>query len=142
MFVILTFTGLAHGARSFTGRERIVAAAAAASPASIASVRVKTAGRQIEVALSDVDWIETQGNYLALHTGTAVHLLRETSLRFEAKLDPAAFVRVHRRTLVALDRVLEINPLGNGDASLVLRGGVSLRVSRSYRDKLREALRR
>ena len=141
VFVILAFTGLAHAVRSF----RSVAptpSVEAPPPAFITSVSVRSGRRQIEVALSDVNWIETQGNYLALHIGAVVHLIRETSVAFEAKLDPTAFVRIHRRTLVALDRVHEVKALGNGDALVGLRDGTSLRASRSYRDQLRGALRR
>jgi two-component system LytT family response regulator len=140
-FCILAFTGLAQAARSVS-RVEPLPVGASPSPAFVTSVWVKNGGRQIEVSLNEVDWIETQGNYLALHTGSSVHLIRETSVAFEAKLDPAAFVRIHRRTLVALDRVREIKPLGNGDASVSIAEGTSLRVSRSYRDRLREALQR
>ncbi len=88
--------------------------------------------------LANVDWIETQGNYLALHAGPAVHLIRETSVRFEARLDPRRFVRIHRRTIVALDRIRDVAALSNGDASLRLNDGTELRMSRGFRDAVLE----
>jgi DNA-binding LytR/AlgR family response regulator len=97
---------------------------------------VKTRGRVTLVELDDVDWIETQGNYLALHVGSAVHLIRESHARFEEGLDPARFARIHRRMIVAVDRIGDIAPLGAGDAALRLKDGTELRVSRSFRDRL------
>lgn len=98
-----------------------------------ATVTVKTRGGTLLVPLSDIDWIETQGNYLALHVGSAVHLVRATLARFEAGLDSQQFVRVRRTTVVAADRVRLIAPLSNGDAELHLHDGTRLRVSRTYR---------
>jgi len=90
--------------------------------------------------VGDIDWIETRGNYLALRAGKTTHLIRETLTAFEAKLDPAAFVRIHRRVLVALDRVSEVAPAGNGDATVTLHDETQLRVSRNYRQRLRDTL--
>lgn len=103
-------------------------------------VTVGARGRVTLVEIAAVDWIETQGNYLALHAGPATHLIRETSVAFEAKLDPARFVRIHRRTIVALDRVRELLPMANGDAVVRLADGRKLKVSRSYRPTVRAAL--
>lgn len=97
------------------------------------SVVVKTRGREWRVDLAQVDWIESQGNYLALHCGPDSHLLRLGLATLEAKLDPARFVRIHRRIIVALDRVCTLAPLGAGDASLHLSNGTKLRLSRTYR---------
>lgn len=102
----------------------------------LSHVMTKVRGRQTLVALSQVDWIETQGNYLALHAGDSVHLVRQTITAFEAQLDPRHFVRVHRRALVAVDRIQDLKPLTNGDAELRLRGGQAIRVSRRYRKQL------
>jgi hypothetical protein len=85
----------------------------------------------------DIDWIESQGNYLALHAGPQVHLIRKTLKTLESKLDDSRFVRIHRRTIVAIDRVRAMKPLTNGDAVVTLANGRELRVSRSRRDDLR-----
>jgi hypothetical protein len=103
-------------------------------------VAVKTRGRLSYVDLADVEWIETQGNYLALHTGTATHLIRETAARFETQLDPAHFVRIHRRILLAVDRLRDMRPEGNGDATVRLHSGQELRVSRRYREGLKQRM--
>jgi hypothetical protein len=101
---------------------------------------IKDRGRLILVDIASIDWIETQGNYQALHVGDRVHLLRETSARLGERLGPDRFARIHRRTMIALDRVREIEALPNGDAIARLIGGVELRVSRSHRAVLRERL--
>jgi two-component system LytT family response regulator len=101
---------------------------------------VKERGRLTLLDLRSVDWIETQGNYQALHSGDAVHLIRETSTRLFAGLDPSRFVRIHRQSIVALDRVRKIEPLSNGDAVIRLSTGVELRVARGHRERLRQRL--
>ena len=91
--------------------------------------------------MKDVDWIETQGNYLALHVGPAVHLLRESLARLETQLDPVSFARIHRRVIVAKDRIREVKSAGAGDALLRLTDGTELRLSRLYRDRLASLIR-
>ena len=97
-------------------------------------------GRVILLQVDAIDWIETQGNYQALHAGAATHLLRATSAELSARLDPARFARIHRRATVALDRVAAIEPLANGDGVVRLRDGTELRLTRSFRDALRGRL--
>jgi two-component system LytT family response regulator len=92
------------------------------------------------VAVADVDWLEAEGNYVALHAGGAEHLLRETLAALEARLDPARFVRVHRSAIVNLERVAQLLPHGKNDAVAVLCDGTRVTVSRTYRARLQEAL--
>jgi hypothetical protein len=138
VFSFSGFWGLAH-ALHFRGRSGGRAAPAAA-PSYLAQVPVKARGGLVLVGLDQVDWIETQGNYLALHVGGATHLIRETSARLEAKLDPDRFQRIHRRVLVAVDRVRELRPIGGGDAELRLADGTRLRLSRSFRERVQARL--
>jgi len=138
VFSVSGFCGLAH-ALQFRGRSG-GRAASAAGPSYLAQVPVKARGGVVLVGLDQVDWIETQGNYLALHVGAATHLIRETSARLEAGLDPDRFMRIHRRVLVAVDRVRELRPLGGGDAELRLADGTRLRLSRSFRERVQARL--
>ncbi|HEY0199254.1 MAG TPA: LytTR family DNA-binding domain-containing protein [Rhodanobacter sp.] len=110
----------------------------ATAPTCLTRVAVKTRGRQGFVQLDEIDWIETQGNYLALHAGSRTHLIRAASVAFEAQLDPARFLRVHRRAIVAIDRIRGLQPLTNGDALLCLADGQELRASRRYRKLIAE----
>lgn len=111
------------------------AAGTAAAPV-MDGIVVKTRSGAHVVGLAEVDWVETHGNYLALHTRSGSHLIRETLTAFESRLDPARFVRIHRRVVVAVDRIAGIKPTGNGDALATLADGRELRVSRSYRANL------
>ncbi|HMV99698.1 MAG TPA: LytTR family DNA-binding domain-containing protein [Acidobacteriota bacterium] len=97
---------------------------------------VKTSGRTIFLMVDEIDWIETAGNYLELHVGKEVHLIRERMNQIESRLDPTRFVRIHRTTIVNLDRIKELQPLFNGDQTVILRNGNQLTLSRTYRDRL------
>lgn len=103
-------------------------------------IAVKSVGRTVFVAAASIDWIETAGNYLSLHAGGETQLVRETMSGLEAQLDPRDFVRIHRSTIVRIAAVKEIQPLFNGDQSVILADGTKLVLSRSYRDKARAAL--
>lgn len=101
---------------------------------------VRSGGRILILRVDDIDWIEAAANYVKLHVGPRVYLLRETMNRLEEKLDPARFIRIHRSTIVRVDRIRELEPLFQGDYLVILHDGSRLTSSRSYRDKLQEAL--
>ncbi|HEX6909939.1 MAG TPA: LytTR family DNA-binding domain-containing protein [Longimicrobium sp.] len=88
------------------------------------------------VRVEDVDWFEAEGNYVRLHVGTANHLIRSTLRGMADQLDPATFIRIHRSTIVNVNRIREIQPWFGGDYIALLHDGRQLRVSRSYRDQL------
>ncbi|MDQ3254506.1 MAG: LytTR family DNA-binding domain-containing protein, partial [Acidobacteriota bacterium] len=99
---------------------------------------IKASGRVIFLPTGELDWIEAEGNYLRLHSGREAYLLRETMNRLAARLDPHKFARVHRSTLVNVERIKELQPMFGGDYVVILRDGTQLTLSRSYRDKLLE----
>jgi len=84
----------------------------------------------------EIDWIETEGNYVRLHVGGKSHLLRQTMNTAEARLGSKKFLRISRSTLVNLERVKEWEPLFHGDSLLTLEDGTRLTVSRIYREGL------
>jgi hypothetical protein len=135
------FLAIVHCAHGFA-RIKQAQAARQQSPAGerLTHVPIKERGRLTLLDLREVDWIETQGNYQALHAGDRVHLVRETSAHLSASLDPSRFARIHRRAIVALDRVRSIEPLSNGDATVRLTTGAELRVTRRHRHGLRDRL--
>jgi two-component system LytT family response regulator len=130
---IAGLTALAHATR----RPRHAGPADEGRPSGLT---IRQRGRFARVDLAEVDWIETQGNYLALHGSTSVRLLRQTAKSLQNEIDPRRFVRVHRRAIVAVDAVRTVTPLAAGDALLRLRSGKDLRVSRSCRAGLYRAL--
>jgi two-component system LytT family response regulator len=105
-------------------------------------VLVKTGSRTVLLRTSEIDWIESAGNYVRLHVGRERHLLRETMAALEEKLDPEQFVRIHRSTMVNLERVRELEPYFHGDYVLRLADGTKLTLSRTYRERLQARLGR
>jgi two-component system, LytTR family, response regulator len=99
-------------------------------------------GHQVAfVKIEAIDWIEAVGDYAGLHVGARTHLLRESLNSLETRLDKRQFPRIHRSTIVRVDRVIRIDPLANRDCRFTLRDRTSLRVSRSYCKALRDLLR-
>jgi len=103
---------------------------------------VKSSGRIYFVKVDDIDWCEAAGNYIRIHVGAQSHFIRETMNRLEARLDGRLFVRIHRSTIVNIDRIQELRSSFNGEHIVQLRGGTRLTMSRGYRDGLQARLRR
>ena len=98
---------------------------------------IKGDGRITFLAAADVDWIEAVGNYVRIHAGQASHLVRETMTALEAKLDPDTFLRIHRSTIVNLEKIKELHPLFRGDFTVILRDGQELTLGKGYRERLK-----
>jgi two-component system LytT family response regulator len=112
----------------------------APQPKTISRLAVKSAGRVVFLKVDEIDWIEAAGNYLELHTGKQSHLLRGRLSELERQLKPEQFFRIHRSTIVNLDRVKEFQPLFKGEGIVVLKDGSRLAASRSCSQKLQEFL--
>jgi two-component system LytT family response regulator len=97
---------------------------------------VKQGERMVLLRSADVDWIESEGNYVGLHVGKQKYLVRGTMASMEEQLDARQFLRIHRGTIVNLDRVKEVRPWFAGDCIVVLKDATELRLSRRYRDRL------
>jgi two-component system LytT family response regulator len=103
---------------------------------------IKSGGRVFFLDTDDIDWIEAEGNYVSVHTGKKSHLLRETISSLEAQLDPKKFLRIHRSSIVKIDRIKELQPWFHGEYRVLLMDGTQLTLSRNYRENLQEALGR
>lgn len=139
VFALCAFTAIVHVVRFVLGAEEAknaVADVPVADSGRVARIPIKTGGRLRLVDPSHIDWVEAQGNYVALHAGPNMQLVRRTLTDFETELDPGRFVRSHRSMIVAIDRIEAMEPLPNGDATLRLKDGRELRVSRRYRDEV------
>ena len=101
---------------------------------------IKAAGRIYFLETSEIDWIEAEGNYVSVHSAKKTHLLRETISSLEAQLDPKKFVRIHRSSIIHVDRIHELQPWFHGEYRIILQDGTQLTLSRNHRDKLQEAL--
>ena len=102
---------------------------------------VKEEGRMYFVPVGEIDWIEAFGNYARLHTGPRTHLIRETMATLERALDARRFARIHRSTIVNLDRIRQMDLWGSGDYMVRLADGTQLKLSRWYRDRLEARMR-
>jgi two-component system LytT family response regulator len=121
-----------HAAPAERGAERGVG--------SLDRFMVKAQGRTRFVRADEIDWIESDGNYIRLHVGPASHLVRGTIGTCEERLDPRRFVRVHRRYIVNIDRIKEVQPWFGGDYVIVLNNAQQVRLSRTYRERFQSRM--
>jgi two-component system, LytTR family, response regulator len=94
---------------------------------------VPTGHRSVFIRTEDIDWIEAERNYVRLHVGGRTYLLRGNLSRMESALDPEKFCRIHRSTIVNIDRIQSVESLFRGEYLLVLRDKTELTSGRSYR---------
>jgi two-component system, LytTR family, response regulator len=109
-------------------------------PRRLEFLTVKNASQVTFVRLPEIDWIEASDYYTGLHVGGKVHLLRRSISELEQDLDPASFCRIHRSSIVNLDRVRGLKLNHEGECDVLLEGGVALHLSRRYRKQLQSRL--
>ena len=97
---------------------------------------VKTAGRINFLRTEDIDYVEADRDYVRIHNGGRKHLLREKISRLEQQLPADRFLRIHRSTIVNIDRIKEMQPLCYGEYSVILHDGTRLTLSRSFRERV------
>jgi two-component system LytT family response regulator len=100
----------------------------------------KSRGRILFLSVEDIRWIEAEENYVRICTGKESHLLRETIGHLETRLDPKAFLRVHRSAIVNLRYVKEVKSENDGDATVLLISGEKIAMSRSYRARVQKLI--
>jgi two-component system, LytTR family, response regulator len=86
----------------------------------------------------DVEWIESAGDYVYVHSTGKKHLFRETLTALEQKLDPAIFIRIHRSTIVNLEKIKSLRQNEHGDYDVFLVNGIRLKLSRTYRNQFQK----
>ena len=101
---------------------------------------IKSSGRIYFIRTRDIDWCEAAGNYVRLHVGAQTHLVRGTMAHIESQLDEAQFVRIHRSTIVNVDRIQELHSSFGGEYVVLLRDKTRLTLSRGYREGLQDRL--
>ena len=109
-------------------------------PSHVSRFPVRANGEIYFVRVDDVDWIDAEGNYVALHAAGRRHLVRDTIKSLEGRLDPAKFVRVHRSAIINVDRLRKLQPYFHGEYVITLQDGTTLTSSRTYSDRLRALL--
>jgi two-component system LytT family response regulator len=101
---------------------------------------VKSPGQLLFIDAATVDWIEAADYYACLHVGPDTHLIRRTLSELERDLCEQNFVRIHRSTIVNLNRVRGLELQSSGEFAVVLESGAQLRLSRSYKKPLQDLL--
>lgn len=101
---------------------------------------IKSYGQIAFLKISEIDWIEAADYYACLHVAGKTHLLRRSLTELEQDLDVQTFCRIHRSTIVNLDRVRGLELGEDGEHEVLLENGARLRLSRRYRKELQSRL--
>lgn len=109
-------------------------------PRKLDRLAIKSPGQISFLHISEIDWIEAADYYACLHVGKRTHMLRRSIAELEQDLDPAIFCRIHRSTIVNLNRVRGLDLNEDGSQELLLHDGTRLRLSRSYRKQLEDRM--
>jgi two-component system LytT family response regulator len=133
-------SALTHARQHLSQRRTAGSSPEPAQPERRDRLVIKSSGRIYFVRTLDIDWCEAAGNYVRLHVGAQTHLVRGTMGYIEAQLDPKQFVRVHRSTIVNVDRIQELRSSFNGEYIILLHDKTRLTLSRGYRDGLQTKL--
>jgi len=89
------------------------------------------------VRTADIVWVESQADFIKVHTTGAAQLVRETLQNFEQRVPADRFLRIHRSSLVNVDHVKKVTPALYGDYTVLMTDGTVLRLSRKNRAKLK-----
>ncbi len=92
----------------------------------------------LRIAQEDIRWIEAAGDYMCVQTAEETHVVRTTMKKIEAEADPSILQRVHRSTMINVQRIKSLEPHSNGEYFLTLESGKQVKLSRHYRDKLEQ----
>jgi hypothetical protein len=101
---------------------------------------VKKLGKEFIVKVEDVEWLESSGNYVNLHSKGRIYPTRATLTKFIAQIETLGFCRIHRSHAVNLNNIDSITPLNSGDSEVKLNNGKILNLSRRYKDAFKSQL--
>ena len=97
---------------------------------------IRDGGKTTWVKQEDIDWVDAAGDYMCVHALGETHIMRKTMKQLEAELDAEFLQRIHRSTIVNVQRVKSLRAHINGEYFLTLAGGHTVKLSRTYKDKL------
>ena len=105
-------------------------------------IMIKERGGVVFIKTEDIDFVEAAGDYVVLYVGKKKHMTRESMTKMAVKLGSKDFVRIHRSTIVNLERVKELKPYFHGDYLVYLKDGRELKLSRRYWARLEKVFGR
>jgi len=101
---------------------------------------IRSGDRVLYLRIADIDWIEAADDLVRLHVGKTVHDHRATMAQIEQRLPASRFIRIHRSTIVNVERIREFQPWFQGDWILVLADGTRLQSGKSFRKRIRDLI--
>lgn len=102
-----------------------------------ARLAIRDAGRVTWLQQDDIEWIDAAGDYMCVHVAGQTHIMRKTMKELEQELDSHLLQRIHRSSIVNIRQVKDIRPHINGEYFLTLKSGHTLKLSRTYKHKLK-----
>ncbi len=103
---------------------------------------IKAGGRVVFLSLDEIDWVEAAANYVKLSVSGQSYRMREAIGRIAQRLDSRQFIRIHRSTIVNVQRIKALEPVNGGEYIVILRDGKELSCSRGYRSGLQQFIGR
>lgn len=103
-------------------------------------IAIKDSGEITRVPVNSIEWVDAAGDYMCIHAAGETFILRRTMKELEQELNPNRFQRVHRSAIVNIDQVEKLCTRHNGEYHLVLKNGQNLKVSRSYKDRIKQLI--
>jgi two-component system response regulator AlgR len=94
----------------------------------------------VRVRAEQIEWVQAEGDYVRLHVADRSYLMGESMSRLETRLDPSAFMRVHRSSLIRTDQIDGFSQTRYGALTLTLAGGKQIPVGRTYARRVRDVL--
>ena len=99
---------------------------------------IKADGKIHFVPLKDIIWVQAFDYYIKVHVSNRFYLVRERLKKMEATLPPNMFLRIHKSSLVNINAIQELTPHLNNEYIVTLLNGQKLKISRSYRERLKD----
>ena len=130
----------ARFARAMHRAKEQLALRAPSQPRPAQRLVVKSRGRVLFLNVADVDWIEAAGYYACVHVGPDTHIIRRTLADLERDLGEERFIRIHRSSIVNLERVSGLQLQSDGEYEVCLQSALRLPLSRRFRKRLQERL--
>ena len=103
-------------------------------------IAVKTRHKVHVVGVSEIIFLEAEGDYVRIHTKEGKSLKEKTMKYFESHLDSEKFIRVHRSFIVNAEKIERIELYDKESYSVILKNGASLRASSSGYKLLKQVL--
>ena len=98
---------------------------------------IRDGGHTTWVDQKDIEWIDAAGDYMCVHANGTTHIMRKTMKELERELDDNILQRIHRSTIVNIKHVTEMESHINGEYFLTLQSGHRVKLSRTYKNKLK-----